>query len=319
MAPNTTLQLGDFVFSELEIPATMPFGGDQALSVHRLIGGTKVVDAMGASPREVSWSGLLLGATASDRARYLDTLRVQGLPLDLTWSSFKYSVIVRSFAGEFRRAYEMAYTITCEVISDSTTPVTTLAASSADRAISQDAATAASLTTSVGDAPLSGLMSTVKSAISQVSSFATAARSTINGVIQPIAAAQAQVKTLIASASNTIAEVTTFGGVLPGNPVATMAAKLTGQVTAATQLVDLHNLDFTLGRLTKNLQQVSASPRTVATAGGNLFRLAQQQYGDAKAWPAIAKANGLTDPFISGTQVLTIPAQPGTADGVLEA
>jgi nucleoid-associated protein YgaU len=57
----------------------------------------------------------------------------------------------------------------------------------------------------------------------------------------------------------------------------------------------------------------------VTTAGGNLFSIAGQQYGDATAWTGIAKANNLTDPFVQGTQTLNIPAKPDTAGGILNA
>ena len=45
--PDLILQLGDFQFQQQEIPESIPFGGEQALAVHRLVGGVKVVDAMG--------------------------------------------------------------------------------------------------------------------------------------------------------------------------------------------------------------------------------------------------------------------------------
>lgn len=319
MTPETTLQLGDFVFAELEIPASLPFGGEQALVVHRLVGGTKVVDAMGASPRAVSWSGMFLGQTAADRARYLDTLRVQGLPLDLTWSSFKYQVVVRSFEADFHRGYEIPYSITCEVVKDSTTPVTTLAASDVDRAITEDSSAASDLSDDIGDDTLTTLMGGVTTSVGSVTSFAGASPSVIAGVLQPIAAAQARVATLVDSNSDVLASASAFGAVTPGASAMVNASALLAQVDASTVLANLHNLDFTLGRMTRNLQQVNASPRVVATAGGNLFRIAQQQYGDANAWATIATANGLTDPFVSGTAVLTIPPQPGAADGVLAA
>jgi hypothetical protein len=46
----------------------------------------------------------------------------------------------------------------------------------------------------------------------------------------------------------------------------------------------------------------------VTVAGGNLFRVAAEQLGDATQWYRIARVNGLTDPFIQGTVTLTLPA-----------
>jgi hypothetical protein len=57
MTPNTTLTLGDFTFARYEIPERIPFGGDQQLNVHKLVGGVRVIDALGADPMPIEWSG----------------------------------------------------------------------------------------------------------------------------------------------------------------------------------------------------------------------------------------------------------------------
>ena len=54
---------------------------------------------------------------------------------------------------------------------------------------------------------------------------------------------------------------------------------------------------------------------TITVAGGNLFAIAAQQYGDATAWLQIARANGLSDPFLSGLVTLTIPPYDPTQSG----
>lgn len=52
----------------------------------------------------------------------------------------------------------------------------------------------------------------------------------------------------------------------------------------------------------------STNKKTITVVGGNLFKIAQEQYGDATQWAAIADANGLTDPQLSGMQTLIIPS-----------
>lgn len=319
MRPDTTLVLGDFQFGAMEVPAEIPFGGSQRMNVHELVGGTRVVDAMGRSDRPLAWSGLLLGSSALDRARALDALRAGGQQQVLTWSAFSYLVVVREFQATFQRAYQIPYTISCEVVADQTSPLNSSGVLPVDQAISDDSTAATTLAGAVGDSTLSGLMTTLNSAISAVSSFATAAQSTINSVLAPLAAVQARVQVLITSVGNTVRNVSTFGGVLPNTPVAQAAAALTGQVTSMTQLTTLVQLRNVLGRMGSNLGAINSSSNTVAVAGGNLFQVAEQQYGDATAWTAIAKANGLTDPFIQGTKVLTIPKQSDQQQGVLVA
>lgn len=54
---------------------------------------------------------------------------------------------------------------------------------------------------------------------------------------------------------------------------------------------------------------------TTITTTANLFAIAAQQYGDATAWLQIARANGLSDPFLPGLTTLTIPPYDPTQSG----
>lgn len=319
MRPDTTVNLGQFQFSGFEVPERIPWGGSQQLAVHKLVGGQRVIDATGRDDRPLEWSGIFLGATAVDRARFLDTMRVQGLQQPLTWGQLSYLVIVREFEPVYQRSFEVPYRISCEVIADLANPTTSIAAAAIDQALNDDLNTATGLGVTIGDFSLSGLLGTLNTAISAVSSFAHAAQSTINSVLQPLAAVQARVQLLIASTGNLLGNVTTFGGVLPSTPLSQAAASLTGQLGSMTQMGSLIQLRNVAGRLNSNLLATKTSQNTVATAGGNLFQIAQKQYGDAMAWTGIAKANGLTDPFVQGTAVLNIPPQPDSQGGVLNA
>ncbi len=58
---------------------------------------------------------------------------------------------------------------------------------------------------------------------------------------------------------------------------------------------------------------------TLTTAGGNLFRIAAEQLGDATQWLRIAQLNGLTDPILTGLVTLTIPnPDPNAGGGVAQ-
>jgi len=319
MQADTTLNLGAFQFGYMEVPGEIEFGGEQRLSVHQLVGGTRIIDAMGRSDRPLAWSGLLLGQSALDRALFLDSLRIGGQMQELSWGALRYQVVVREFSATYQRSYKIPYRIVCEVVQDLTTPVAQAGSAPIDQAVADDANASTTLTTAIGDSSLTALMGTLNTAIVAVSTFAHAAQSTINSVLQPLAAVQARVQILIASTGNTIGSVTTFGGVLPGNPLSTSAANLVSQVAAVSQCAQLYALRNTLGRMGANLGAINAPQNTVAMAGGNLFQIAESQYGDAMAWTGIAKANGLTDPFVQGTKVLSIPPQPDQQSGVLTA
>ena len=55
--------------------------------------------------------------------------------------------------------------------------------------------------------------------------------------------------------------------------------------------------------------------RTYITVGGNLFRLAAEQLGDATQWIRIAQLNRLSDPILSGVVTLRLPVADPTAGG----
>lgn len=319
MQPDTTVNLGQFQFALFEIPERISWGGSHRLAVHELVGGKRIIDAMGRSDRALEWSGLFMGQNATERARFLDTLRAQGGTQALTFGQLKYSVIVREFEAEYERFYQIPYRISCEVVADLANPVTTVAPASIDSDILTDYSVATSLAGPIGDSPLTSLLATVGAAIGLVSSFANASRSSIASVSQPLAAVQARTQTLINVSSGVLGLVSSFGGLQPGLSPVTAAASLTGQVANMASLNSLLQLSSVVGRMSANLGAISSSPNTVTTAGGNLFSVSQQQYGDAMAWTGIAKANNLTDPFVQGVQTLSIPATPDNADGVLNA
>jgi hypothetical protein len=55
--------------------------------------------------------------------------------------------------------------------------------------------------------------------------------------------------------------------------------------------------------------------QTITVVGGNLFRIAAEQLGDATQWLRIAQLNGLNDPMLSGVQTLLIPDHDPNAGG----
>jgi hypothetical protein len=59
---------------------------------------------------------------------------------------------------------------------------------------------------------------------------------------------------------------------------------------------------------------MAAKTRTIA--GGSLYQVAAEEYGDATMWDRIAAASGLWDPIVTNVVTLVIPpADPGAATG----
>jgi hypothetical protein len=317
MQPDTILRLGNFVFRDTEVPEHMPFGGEQKLAVHELVGGVRVVQALGRIERDIEWAGLIRGADATDRALYLDNMRVQGKAIGLSWGKLSYNVVIEDFDPTYERFYQVPYRIKCKVIANQTAPVSQADNTNIDDQISNDMTTASGLAAQIGDPTLNSLFTTFQTAVGAVTSFANATSSVIAGVMQPLAAVQTQVGILTAAVSATIASAASIG-VAGAIPLA-MAASLTGAIAATEQMAMLNALTGTLGRISGNLGSVYGSQATVAVAGGDLFVLAAGAYGQAQEWTTIAAANGLVDPVIQGLQNLTVPQSPDGSDGVLNS
>jgi hypothetical protein len=57
--------------------------------------------------------------------------------------------------------------------------------------------------------------------------------------------------------------------------------------------------------------------RIITVVGGNLFRIAAEQLGDATQWLRIAQLNALSDPNIAGVVTLLIPdVDPNAGGGI---
>lgn len=124
-----SLTLGPVAFAGFEIPSSITLGGRQRLAIHKLPGGLRIIDAMGADPADLAWSGIFTGPDAADRARVLDLLRVTGLELVLAWDAFLYTVVIESFEADYRSPWWIPYRLSCTVIRDeAASAVTTLVA-----------------------------------------------------------------------------------------------------------------------------------------------------------------------------------------------
>ena len=53
----------------------------------------------------------------------------------------------------------------------------------------------------------------------------------------------------------------------------------------------------------------------LTTAGGNLFRIAAEQLGDATQWIRIAQLNALADPVLTGLVTVNLPDPDPNATG----
>ena len=111
------LVLGPIVFSDFEIPSKIDFGGRQAMHIHKLVGGGRVIDTMGPDDDPVRWRGRFRGPSAPSRARALLALKDSGAMVPLMWGGFFFLVVVSHVNVDYENFREVKYSVDCEVVS----------------------------------------------------------------------------------------------------------------------------------------------------------------------------------------------------------
>jgi hypothetical protein len=305
-----------FEFTGLEQPQSLSSGGEQRLAIHEMVGGQRVIDAMGVSLSDIGFGGIFTdGANATDRAGYLQNLMTTGASQILAWDVYRFRGLIRSFHANFESFWRIPYQLTFTPSESLSDPITFIATPDLDSTISSDMASANSYTASIGDPTLTGLMGNLSNVIGGVATFAHANLSLINSILNPIQAAKTQVANLINTFGPGLSSTTGFGGLTTGfSPSGT---NLTSQLALSGQVNALYALRNTLGRLAVNVAFASQGSGSTTIAGGNLMKIASNIYGDATAWTGIAKANNMKDPSLIGINTLVIPSSPDTSGGIL--
>lgn len=254
------LTIGGIGLSEMEVPEKMTWGGQQQMVVHKIIGGQRVIDAMGTDDRTLEWSGLMRGSSAVARARSLDALRNSGAKQILTWADFTYTVVIQSFEADYtRQGYRVPYRISCIVIPQ---PRPAAAPGLLD-GITSDISSALGL---------DGILPTVTSALGKAQSVAQAAlpfaavlthgsstyislssavgtASGANGLVQ--SASEGSLGGLSSAAS-------ALGHLIPGTDALSGISALTAAGDAAKSLASSVTADGFIGRAFTNLTKASS-------------------------------------------------------------
>lgn len=243
------LTLGGVIFQGFEIPERINTGGEQALVVHKLPGGARTIDAMGADHRDIAWSGRFRSANAESRARLLDGYRIGGQPLLLQWSTYRYRVIVRSFEANYEQPFEIPYSISCLVVEDQSAPVLS-GIPLLDEVIGSDLGRALGLSDSIAVASVASAVATVQQTINTANTLQGAPASTIQQVTSTLSAAQQAVGATITASEASLAA---GSAIAAGGSPAAIAGTLSSQATGLGQLSQLYQLSSTLTRMGKNL------------------------------------------------------------------
>lgn len=119
------LILGDMVLDNISHPWAMPSkvsgGMEQQLGVSQLIGGARVVDAMGQAPLPLKWQGRWRGPNASSNNDIMIAMAQAGQQIACSWGEYFYNVVLKAYSFEYEDYFEIMYNLELIVIPDDVT------------------------------------------------------------------------------------------------------------------------------------------------------------------------------------------------------
>ncbi|WP_313188889.1 hypothetical protein [Pantoea sp.] len=311
----TRLMLGEFEFMQFEVPERIAIRGRQKIIQHQLIGGRRIIDVLGTGYEPLAWSGIITGLQAGERVRALELMRDKGHPVVLTLDDYRFTVVITAFSPVYEFVWRRPYSIEVAVVSNEGFPDKVDALTGALRGlIDSDLGRTLGLANIIDIDAVTQAVNVLHLAVKRVTDFAHATVGQIQAVIRPLVAARNIVEHELALLEAAAADITSLGGLVPGNPISKTVSNLLLQSDHTTRIPALYRLQEILGRLNKNVNsgQTADGVRAVTLSGGNLYQVASEQYGDASLWASIAEANDLTDPHLSGIRTLKIPTSPAS-------
>jgi hypothetical protein len=160
------LTLGGVVFDGYSPPSSFPLGGKQAMAIHKLPGGSRVIDTLGPDEADIHWTGFFFSNDAESKATTIDALRAAGRPLALVVDDKFRIVLIYDYIYRFRRRpVWIEYDITCVVIQNpafgslSATPTTVDALVQSDLQAAAAVVTGGPATAGLGGVANTGLPS----------------------------------------------------------------------------------------------------------------------------------------------------------------
>lgn len=290
--------LGSILFSTEELPDKWDIGASQQmLVVDDLPGGGRVVNDMGNSANEITWTGRFYGSNIWPRVQQLRLYQVNSVVIPLNWWNEKYLVVIKSFNPGYMGG-RTEYEITLVVIQDQNGAFTVSTAQSIDQvvqslqsqAITQQNAVQAAEQAAQNPPPLPAQDVYGQYLLDLWEILGNAAPLSSN-IVQYGPA-------ILTAAQIAIAGVQQYqGSILPTDP----------------QFPNTVGLLASLLTLYQNVQ-AGMVQKTVPFDGGDLFEMAALEYGDITQCFAIASANSLVYPTLpSGSSNVAIPPpQQGT-------
>ena len=311
----TTLSLIDeatgtvLTFPDLAQPNALEMANTQQLAVHDLIGGGRVIEALGRRMTPVSWEGVFLGVPmAFETGLALQALASSGGSALLTWERFRFRGLISALSLSCESTFRISYKVTFMPSDDLSEPLSAQGQIPSLGGIASALQAVQTLATSLGDLQLEAQLERAVQSLAQMSSLTGASQGQILTILQPANLALARTAVLLAASD---------AGLDPVSPLAGIA-ELQQRTAAALQSATLVSVRSGLSQVIAQLGDLTSGGAVLTVAGGDLMQIAAQTYGSALDWTTLAQANGLTDPSLTGVNSLVIPALSSGSDGVLQ-
>jgi hypothetical protein len=320
-------QPGIVSLSGFEIPSNLPLGGTQRAIVTEFIGPNKrEVHLLGSQPRELAWEGHFFYDSALDRAKYLDSFRLNGDLLVITWGDYRFKAIIDQFYYNVLSRFDIEYQIRLQVVEQDFEVYNFTVRESSDtvergildiiekiqdvlsiitRAIAiVDAIRRGDVNSLIGAlANIMGILGTVSGSglinISQDSIFALTPEQ-ISKLILFTNSAAIVARDLAYKLEQFVSGVDTGDVRLDGS----------GTTNPTAEAIELSSSFLLLSQLISRISTAAPS-NAIATVNTNVYRVALEQYGDLGAWESIVETNKLDTVYVSGTKVLQLPPYKG--------
>ncbi|MGI4945763.1 MAG: hypothetical protein ACRYHQ_35260 [Janthinobacterium lividum] len=288
---SAPVTLGPLVLTGVEVPDALAIGGQQALVIHKLVGGDRIIQSMGPDPDPITLAGMFTGPGAQARAIHLATLRDAGKPVRLGYPGGSLMVVIRPASYVYRlQGTVIPFQVTVEVLPTTVPPATASPAALSDL-VRPDLASAAT---------------TISNTISTASAYAGVVAEQAQAIVGQVVPVANLVGAggLLAGVEDRLTVVSglaTAGTNFAAAPAAAASA-LSGLQSAGTDLMT------TINQAGANIQGIQA-----AAPAGSLF-------ADATSMQAlIANAGALSGAVSAGGLVNRASANTSLAAGITPA
>jgi hypothetical protein len=253
--PDFVFYLGDFGFRDFEIPESVRECIEQNLVVHDYIGGARTIDAMGAHRKSFSWTGALTFDNCEWRRDLLEGILIDGLPLQLTYGSRIYDVLVQRLEFDFKRYWHIPYRIDVEIVKDLSDPQGTIADEAIDTQLREEMEAASYGMSLFQDPTLAGMVNAANLQV-RVFSETQATLNAISDLSQVVINAQAYSSNLIPSLDEVLVTVASAGLFAAAADPLLMTGEAAALVAAAVAVPAALEVTARLGQAARDLSDV---------------------------------------------------------------